>query len=80
MDINVGNVIEMPEEKAVPATDTDARIEAFTKAFLQQVFTFGSKKSLPDFMQFEGVNCTREFRSGDVITFRLIFKNCEGKR
>ena len=77
MDINVGNAIEMPEEKTVPATDTDSRIEAFTKAFLNQLYELSKKKNLPESMQFEGVNCTREFNSGDSITFRIIFKGAK---
>lgn len=78
MDLGIRNMTEMPETKIV--NDTDSRIEAFTKAFLNQLYELSKKKNLPETMQLEGVNCTREFKSGDVITFRLIFKNCEGKR
>ena len=72
MDLGIRNMTEMPETKIV--NDTDSRIEAFTKAFMNQLFELGKRKSLPESMQFEGVNCTREFESGDSITFRIIFK------
>jgi len=72
MDLEIKNVTEMPETKIV--NDTDSRIEAFTKAFLNQLYELSKKKNLPESMQLEGVNCTREFKSGDSITFRIIFK------
>ena len=75
MDLEIKNVTKMPETKIV--NDTDSRIEAFTKAFLNQLYELSKKKNLPESMQFEGVNCTREFNSGDSITFRIIFKGAK---
>ena len=78
MDLEIKNVTEMPETKIV--NDTDSRIEAFTKAFLNQLYELSRqsiKKNLPESMQLAGVNCTREFNSGDSITFRIIFKGAK---
>ena len=55
----------------------EEQVQAFARAFLDHLFEIGSKENLPDNLKFKGVNCVRNFSSGDSISFNIVFNKAK---
>lgn len=55
----------------------EEQVQLFAKAFLDHLFEIGSRENLPENLKFKGVNCVRNFSSGDSISFNIVFNKAK---
>ena len=65
------------KEKSEEKDRQEAIIRAFTRDFINHLFEIGSKENLPENLKFKGVNCVRNFSSGDSISFNIVFNKAK---